>query len=137
MNNQTVIDARLTAISLYAKQGSPFPNPYEDKPFTPEWNEFFKTWEAEKKWSEDYDRKEAVKGLFDLAKKGLEPSHKDAWDIFEIIAPVLLKNEGIEDIIAALEEVKDGLEEAELERIEEEERQADPVEAFAGVPRGS
>ena len=137
MSNQTVLQAHLTAIRLFGTQDSPFPNPYDTQQFSPEWNEFFKTWRAEEKWSEDYDRKEAVKGLFGLAKKGLEPSHKDAWDIFDIIAPVPLKNEGIEDIIAVLEEVKDGLDQAEQERLDEEERNADPVEAFAGVPRGS
>lgn len=140
MSNETVFEAHMTAIRLFDKQDSPFPNPYESMQFSPEWNEFFKTWREEEKWSEDYDRKEAVKGLFALSKKGLEVSHQGAWDIFDIIAPVLLKNEGIGDIIAVLEEVKDDLDQAEKERLEEErleEERQSPVEAFAGVPRGS
>lgn len=136
MTSETVFEAHRTAIRLFGKQSSPFPNPYEDMQFSPEWNEFFKTWREEEKSSEEYYRKDAVKSLFSLAKRGLEPSHQGAWDIFDIIAPVLLKNEGIEDIVAVLEEVKDDLDQAEKERLEEEERQA-PVEAFAGVPRGS
>jgi len=135
MTRKKVFAAHLKAIELFEKQDGPFPNPYEGTQGSPEWNEFFKTWANEKRDWEKWQQSQPVKELCELNRKeGL--TDDTAFDVFEIILPILLKNAGLEDL---LEIIKEESEEIDFYKKldEEEERNAAPVEAFAGVPRGS
>jgi len=135
MTRKKVFAAHLKAIELFEKQDGPFPNPYEGTQGSPEWNEFFKTWANEKRDWEKWQQSQPVKELCELNRKeGL--TDDTAFDVFEIILPILLKNAGLEDLLNIIREESEEID-FYKKLDEEEERNAAPVEAFAGVPRGS
>ena len=135
MTRKKVFAAHLKAIELFEKQDGPFPNPYEGTQGSPEWNEFFKTWANEKRDWEKWQQSQPVKELCELNRKeGL--TDDTAFDVFEIILPILLKNAGLEDLLEIIKEESEEIDFYKKLDEEEEERNA-PVEAFAGVPRGS
>ena len=135
MTRKKVFAAHLKAIELFEKQDGPFPNPYEGTQGSPEWNEFFKTWANEKRDWEKWQQSQPVKALCELNRKeGL--TDDTAFDVFEIILPILLKNAGLEDLLNIIREESEEID-FYKKLDEEEERNAAPVEAFAGVPRGS
>jgi|TARA_R110002110_G_scaffold323582_2_gene535839 hypothetical protein len=134
LTRKRVFEAHLKAIELFEKQDGPFPNPYLIG--SPEWNEFFKTWANEKRDWKKYQQSQPVKALRELKRKeGL--TDDTAFDVFNIILPTLLKNAGLEDLLEIIKEESEEIDFYKKLDEEEEERNADPVEAFAGVPRGS
>ena len=135
LTRKRVFEAHLKAIELFEKQDGPFPNPYEGTQGSPEYEEFFKTWKNEKRDWEKYQQNRPVKALRELKRKeGL--TDDTAFDVFEIILPTLLNNAGLQDLLEIIKEESEEIDFYKKLDEEEEERSA-PVEAFAGVPRGS